>query len=440
MITDTGRRMAELPVHPRLAHMLIRGVGRGLGPLACDVAAILSERDIVKAAGRFSTERSGSDMLVRLEALEGWRAGRRGAEVDGVACRTVDRSAQHLRRLLSLGKGEAGTGADCETVGILLAWAYPDRIALRRGDDGRRYLLAGGRGALLSERSSVHDEPLVVAHVVERGERGDDLIRRASVLAPDIFRSEFAGGIVRQRNVFWNDREGRVTSQEEERFGALVLASRPAAATADEVRSALVEGIVRGPGLSALRWSSAARRFRARVRLMARLFPEEGWPDLSDETLLATLGDWLGPQLEGVRRLADAASVDLLPPLQALLPWNLLRRLEEGAPPHLVVPSGSRVPLDYGDDGMPTLAVKLQEMFGLADTPTVAWGRVPVVVHLLSPAGRPLQVTADLRGFWNGAYQEVKKEMRGRYPRHPWPDDPWTAIPTRRTKGRDGVK
>ncbi|CAG0958409.1 ATP-dependent RNA helicase HrpB [Geobacteraceae bacterium] len=436
MITDVGRRMAELPVHPRLAHMLVRAVGRGFGPLACDVAAIMSERDIVKASGVSVAERSESDMFVRVEALEGWRSGRRAAGVDAAACRAVDRSAQHLRRLLNPGKGDARDAADADTVGLLLAWAYPDRIALCRGDDGRRYLLAGGRGALLSERSSVHDEPLLVAHVVERGERGDDLIRQASVLAREIFRREFAAGIVRQRTFSWNDREGRVTSQEEERFGALVLASRPAAATADEVRSALVEGIVKGPGLSVLRWSAAARRFRARVRLMARLFPEEGWPDLSGETLLATLGDWLGPHLDGVRRLADVASVDLLQPLQALLPWNMLRRLDEGAPTHLVVPSGSRVALDYGDDGTPALAVKLQEMFGLADTPTVAWGRVPVVVHLLSPAGRPLQVTADLRGFWNGAYQEVKKEMRGRYPRHPWPDDPWSAVPTHRTKGR----
>lgn len=440
MITEVGRRMAELPVHPRLAHMLTRAVGRGVAPLACDVAAIMSERDLVKASGGTALERSESDMLVRVEVLNGWRKGRRFAGGDAAACRTVDRSAQHLRRLLNIGKEHAVAGADADMVGLLLAWAYPDRIALRRGDSGRRYLLAGGRGALLSERSSVHDEPLLVAHVVERGERGDDLIRQASVLTLETFTREFSDDIVTERKVFWDEREGRVVSCEEERFGALVLGSRPSAATADEVRSALVEGIVRGPGLSALRWSTAARRFRARVRLMARLFPDEGWPDLSDEALLATLGEWLGPHLDGVRRLADAAAVDLLPPLQGLLPWNLLRRLDEGAPTHLVVPSGSRVPIDYGDDGAPALAVKLQEMFGLAETPTVAWGRVPVVVHLLSPAGRPLQVTADLRGFWNGAYQEVKKEMRGRYPKHPWPDDPWSAIPTRRTKGQEGRK
>jgi len=436
LITDTGRRMAELPVHPRLGHMLIRGNGRGLGPLACDVAAILSEREIVKSSGVLAPEQSGSDLLVRLETLREWRAGGRSAVVDGAACRTVDRTAQHLRRLLNVVKGVDCGDADSNVVGLLLAWAFPDRIALRRGEGGRRYLLAGGRGALLAGRSSVHDEQLLVAYEVERGERGDDLIRQASPLSPEIFRQEFAHGIVRQRAVSWNDQEGRVTSQEVERFGALVLAVRPVAATANEVRNALLEGIAKGPGLSALRWSTAACQFRARVRLMARLFPDEGWPDLSDETLLASLGNWLGTHLDRARCLADVAAVDLLPPLQALLPWNLLRRLDEGAPTHLVVPSGSRIPLHYGDDGTPTLAVKLQEMFGLADTPTVAWGRVAVVIHLLSPAGRPLQVTADLRGFWNGAYREVRKEMRGRYPKHPWPDDPWSATPTRRTKGR----
>lgn len=434
VITDTGRSMAELPVHPRLAHMLIKAAGRGLAYLACDVAAILSERDIVKNIVEGDVERSESDMLLRIEALHGWRSQRRLPSIDAAACRTVDRAAHHLRKLLNAGSGEAASSIDGDTVSLLLAWAYPDRIAMLRGGEGRRYLLSGGRGAVLSGRSRVHSEPLVVAYEVERGERGDDLIRQASALAPETLRREFAGGIVRVRTVEWDDREGRVSSREEERFGALILESRPAAATAEEVQNALVEGIVRGPGLQALRWSAVARRFMARVRLMARLFPDEGWPDLSEEKLLATLGDWLGPYLDGARRLSDVAAVDLMPLLQALLPWNLLRRLDEGAPTHLAVPSGSRISLDYGEDGTPVLAVKLQEMFGLADTPTVAWGRVPVLIHLLSPAGRPLQVTADLRGFWNGAYQEVKKEMRGRYPKHPWPDDPWTAVPTRKTK------
>ncbi|RNC67581.1 MAG: ATP-dependent helicase HrpB [Desulfuromonadales bacterium] len=434
MITDTGRRMAELPVHPRLAHMLVKARERGLGLLACDVAALLSERDIVRDGGS-DRQRSSSDMLVRVDELEAWRGGRWGM-ADRNACRTVDRSALHLRRLLGLGKGETGPRPDAESVGLLLAWAYPDRIALRRGREGRRYLLANGRGAELSERSTIHDEPLLVAHVVERGERGEDLIRQASVLSSGIFEKEFAAAIDRHRCVAWDEREGRVVSREEVRYGALVLESRPITATAEEVKSALVEGVMKGPGLAGFNWQPKAVQFRARVRLMERLFPEEGWPDLSDETLLSRLDHWLGPYLGGARRLTDLAAVDLLPALQACLTWDQRRRLDEDAPTHLLVPSGSRITLDYGDDGTPTLAVKLQEMFGLADTPAVARGRAPVVVHLLSPAGRPLQVTSDLRGFWNGAYQEVKKEMRGRYPRHPWPDDPWSAVPTKGAKKR----
>ncbi|BEH10167.1 MULTISPECIES: ATP-dependent helicase HrpB [Geobacter] len=437
MITETGRRMAELPLHPRLAHMLLRATERGLAPLACDVAALLTERDIVRPAGTGqATERAGCDMLIRVEALEQWRQGRGGRDhqVDSSACRAVDRVASHLRRLIAPdGKGHAVADPVRET-GLLLSWAYPDRIAQARPGGERRYLLANGRGALLSERSSLHGEQLLVAYLVERGERGDDLIRQASALDPARFHEEFSGDIYRRRTVVWDDREGRVIARDEVCYGAIVLESRPVSATGDEVRAALLTGLRVGPGITALGWPPAVRQFRARVRFLGRVCPVDGWPDLSDERLLETIEVWLGPFLGKARSLADLASIDLLTPLKALLSWDQLRRLDEGAPTHLTVPSGSRISLAYDAEGAPTLAVKLQEMFGCADTPAVAWGRVPVVVHLLSPAGRPLQVTSDLRGFWNGAYQEVKKEMRGRYPKHPWPDDPWSAVPTRRTK------
>lgn len=436
-ITETGRRMAELPVHPRIAHMLLLGRDRGLGHLAADVAALLSERDIFRTTEwRATRQRSESDMLERVEAMARWRRGgsEGRTEVDSPACRTVDRSAAQLRRILGAGAPEEGVAVAADTVGLLLAWAYPDRVALARDGEGRRYLLAGGRGAVLSERCSVHDEPLLVAHVVERGERGDDQIRQASALSMETFRRELGGGISRERVVDWDEREGRVVAREEERFGALVLESRPAAANDEEVRRALLDGIARGPGLAALAWTSAASRLRARVRFLAHVFPEEGWPDFSDERLVTTLPEWLGPFLSRVRSLAALSAVDIVPALQSLLGWEQLRRLDEEAPTHLTVPSGSRLSLDYGIDGPPVLAVKLQEMFGLGETPTVARGRVPVVIHLLSPAGRPLQVTSDLRAFWNGAYREVKKEMKGRYPKHPWPDDPWSAVPTKKTK------
>lgn len=437
MITETGRRMAELPLHPRLAHMLLRSAECGLVTLACDVAALLTERDIFRSPGPSQNiDRSGCDMFVRVEALEQWRQGKRGGELqaDPSACRAVDRVAAHLRRLIDPAGKKSRISAQAGETGLLLAWAYPDRIALARPGGERRYLLANGRGAQLSERSTLHGEALLVAYLVERGERGDDLIRQASELDPVRFRDKFAGDIVQRRCVFWDDREGRVIAREEVCYGALVLESRPVSVRNDEIRDALLVGLRTGQGLAALGWTTSARQFLARARFLGRVCPEEGWPDLSDERLLETLAEWLGPFLGSARRLAAVASIDLFPPLKTLLSWEQLRRLDEGAPTHLTVPSGSRIPLDYDTDGSPTLAVKLQEMFGLADTPAVAWGRVPVVVHLLSPAGRPLQVTSDLRGFWNGAYQEVKKEMRGRYPKHPWPDDPWSALPTKRTK------
>ena len=439
MITGTGSGMAALPVHPRLAHMLLQGRERGLGALATDVAALITERDIIRTGrDRELPPLSDSDMLDRVDLLNRWRSrSGAGSEVDAAACRTVDRAAQHLRRLLGV-RDVQTVHPVAETVGLLLLWAYPDRVALRRDPAEGRYLLANGRGARLSERCAVRDATLVVAYAVERSERGDDLIRGASVLSPDILRRENGERIAWRRSVAWDPREGRVVAREEERFGSLVLASRPAAASDDEMRQALLAGIAAGPGLAAFSWSPRVCQFRDRVRFLGRCFPGEGWPDLRDEWLLATLDAWVGPHLGRIRSLSGVAALDLLPALQGLLTWDQLRRLDEGAPTHLTVPSGSRIALDYGTDGPPFLAVKLQELFGRADTPTVAWGRVPVVVQLLSPAGRPLQVTADLRGFWNGAYQEVKKEMKGRYPRHPWPDDPWTAVPTRKTKRHQG--
>ncbi|BDV43433.1 ATP-dependent helicase HrpB [Geotalea uraniireducens] len=434
-ITAAGRAMSVLPVHPRLAHLLLAAGRRGEEWLACDIAALLSERDILRFSAAEMAVRHESDLLARLEALQSWRRGDRGMPgIDGHGCRIVDRTATQLRRLLGVNSSAPSGLPAAADVSVLLAQAYPDRVALCREQGTRRYLLAGGRGARLGEQSAVHDEPLLVAYVLERGVGGEDLIRQASALPETLFRREFAGELVRRREVAWDERERKVVVREEERYGSLVLRSRPCRATDDELRAALLDGLARQQGLDFLNWTTRARQFVERVRFLADLCPDDGWPDFSAARLIATLAEWLGPYLGKARSSADVAAIDPLPAVQALLSWEQLRRLDEGAPTHLTVPSGSRIPLEYGGGAGPTLAVKLQEMFGLAETPSVAWGRVPVVVHLLSPAGRPLQVTADLRGFWDGAYREVKKEMKGRYPKHPWPDDPWLAVPTRRTK------
>lgn len=437
-ITRHGTAMARLPLHPRLAHLLLTAKERGLGPLACDMAALLAERDIARAAsapGKKYT--SDSDLFDRVELLDCWRAGRNfpsGAEgVDLQACRSVDRAARHLRQLL--GVGEQGGAAASQAAGRLLALAYPDRIARRREPGSDRYLLANGRGGRLSPRSALRDREFIVAAVMEGGERGDGLIHLAAALSLEEIRQECAPAVVRQRVVAWDSGEGRISAREEERLGALVLSGSPATATADEMYGALLAGI-KEAGLAALNWTDQAGQFLARARFIGRHGPAGEWPDLSEAHLAETLPDWLGPYLSGIRSLAGLTGVDLLSPLQGLFSREQLKRIEEGAPSHLTVPSGSRIPLRYADGEPPFLEVKLQELFGLAETPTVAWGKVPVVLHLLSPARRPVQVTRDLKGFWNGAYREVRKELKGRYPKHPWPEDPWSAVPTRHVKKR----
>jgi ATP-dependent helicase HrpB len=233
--------------------------------------------------------------------------------------------------------------------------------------------------------------------------------------------------------VEWDRREGKIIAAAEERLGAVVLSSRPFNPTDEESSVLLCEAIRSGQAMPA--FSKEAGQFQARVGFMRRVFPEEDWPDLADERLLSNPEQWLLPWLSGLRSRQDVSGLDLLPALRAQLSWKQQQLLDERAPAHIVVPSGHRIQLDYTAGDVPVLAVKLQEMFGLADTPVIG-GRVKVLLHLLSPARRPVQVTQDLEGFWNNAYQQVKKELKGRYPKHPWPDDPWNAAPTRKTKQR----
>jgi ATP-dependent helicase HrpB len=270
---------------------------------------------------------------------------------------------------------------------------------------------------------------------MDAGERGDGLIHLASSISLEALCREFGNRFRLCRKVEWDRREGRVTAMEEECLGELVVAARNIIPHGDELIGALLEG-VRVTGLTALNWTPQASQLRARVAHVTHLFPKESWPDLSDNTLMLDLERWLAPHLEGVRSLSDLTKVDMLAALKGMLTWEELRRLDEGMPTHITVPSGSRVAVTYSADGPPVLSVKLQELFGLAETPTVAWGREAVLLHLLSPAGRPIQITGDLRNFWDKVYPEVKKELKGRYPKHPWPDDPWSAVPTRHTKKR----
>jgi ATP-dependent helicase HrpB len=431
-ITKTGRAMVRLPLHPRLSHMLFAAQPLGLGALACDIAALLSERDILAGESRRS-----ADFIQRLEALWAFRQhGRQGAQshqADANGCARVNQAARQFRRLLSL--SESAHAAGFGETGLLLALAYPDRVALARAPGEPRYLLASGRGARLPDAEMRLRQPCIVAASLDAGET-EGLIYSAAPASVDALRKHFSAHCRVADVVRWDAQQQAVVAQREERFGALVLDGKPlTGADPEKMRAAMLEGI-RRLGIEALPWTREAREWQARVLSLRHWLPDEDWPDVSDAALLATLDEWLGPWLDGVTRREHLARLDLAAILASRLGWQKNRRLDEGAPTHVTVPSGSHLRLEYVPGDSPVLRVKLQEMFGLADTPRVAWGRVPVTLHLLSPAQRPIQVTQDLHGFWERTYPEVKKELKGRYPKHPWPDNPWQAPPTARAKRR----
>lgn len=427
-ITARGSALLELPTHPRLAHLLHGGAALGLGALAADVAALLEERDPL-AAG------AGTDLTDRVAALRAWRR-REGGRGDAAVLERVERLARQWRQALAVRPDAAhpdNVPPDGFAVGQLVALAYPERVALGREGGGGRFLLAGGQGARLPEGDALAASPaLAVAHL-DAG-TGEGRVYLAAPLAP----AELEARADWHDAVRWDARVGALVAQRERRVGALVLEARPLRDLPHAARVEALAGAIRAEGLHLLTFSPEAASLRARVLSLRVWRPDEvEWPDLSDAALLATLEDWLGPVLTGVRTREELSRLSLLPALQALLPWPLPARLDELAPTHLPVPSSSRVRLSYQPDGSPPiLAVKLQELFGLEQTPTVNGGRTPTVLHLLSPAGRPVQVTQDLKSFWNSSYFEVRKELRGRYPKHPWPDDPWSHAPTRHVKKR----
>lgn len=402
-ITAHGRVVAAMPVHPRLAHMLaVAGAG------AAPVAAVLSERDPLRGAG--------CDLALRLAAL-------RGAEVPGQVDRgTVERIRAEAKRL---GKGlPAGAGM---SVGAMAALAYPDRIGQRRPGGEARFVLSGGKGAFVEPGDRLAGEPWIVATDLD-GDAREARVRVAAVIAESEIRALFQGDIRDERVCRWSRREGRVVAREQERLGALVLSERAWVGVTEEALAlAMCEG-VRELGLN---WTPAAARFRARVEL-ARAGGED-LPAMTDEALLAGLEGWLAPWLKGVRTAADWRRFDMLEALRGMLDWGQAQRLEAVVPGHVETPLGRRVAVDYGG-GHPAIEVRLQEMFGVTRHPMVA-GR-PVKVTLLSPGGAPLQVTTDLPGFWATSYADVRRDMRGRYPRHPWPEDPTVAEPTTRAKPR----
>ena len=326
--------------------------------------------------------------------------------------------------------GDSGSSA----LGDLLIHAFPDRVARQDPANPRRYQLANGRGARVLEESSLYGEPWLVV-IDLRYEERDSLILAAAPFDEAALEREFPQRFVARRSVRWNRESRAVEAFEERCFAAIVLERRSVPARAEDAVPALLTAI-RELGLDALPWSETASELRQRVEFLRAQAPELGLPDFSDAQLLATLERWLAPALDGKRRLDALRPEELSSALAAQLDYRLRHTLDEQAPTTITVPSGLARRVDYPAGAAPVLAVKLQELFGLADTPRVANGRVAVTLHLLSPAGRPIQVTQDLRGFWERTYPEVKKELKGRYPKHPWPEDPWTATATHRAKPR----
>ncbi|MDK9558392.1 ATP-dependent helicase HrpB [Marinobacter sp. M216] len=419
-ITGHGKAARELGVHPRLAHMVLRGRELGLPVLAADLAALLSERDLLGPG-------AGADMHERVRVLQG-EGGRRN--LDPSRLKSIRQAAKRLVN----GSYEPGPVPTEFEVGRLLAQAYPDRIGRRRSRHAPRYQLSNGKGATLREDDALARHDWLVAADLD-GKTRESMIYLAAPVEVRDLEQDLASHIDERAEAMWDDRRGTVIARRVRRLGELVLEETALPQPAPELIQQGLLNAVRHKGLDSLPWSGAARQWQARVRLLAQTFPGE-WPDVSDDTLLACLDTWLAPFLAGMQRWADLQRLDLIPALQSLLDYREQQRLDELAPTSLTIPTGQTVSLDYTADNGPVLAAKLQAMFGWNETPRLAGARIPVVIHLLSPAQRPLAVTADLASFWRNAYPEVRKDMRGRYPKHPWPEDPLTAEAQQGTKKR----
>ena len=418
--SEHGRALLRLGAHPRLAHMMLRGQAHGQTRLACELAALLSETDPLGGGD--------SDIQLRVE----WLRTAPQALRSGVA------RQRQLRTLADQWCRQLGESRDprrpvqAGRCGALLAFAYPDRIGQRRDGSDNRFLLSNGRGARFRQPEPLAAEALIVAAHLD-GEQEARIFLAAALRLEDLFdwHAELIG---EHTFVEWDDRAACVQARRQQRLGELVLSDRALEHPEDAaVQQAMLEGI-RRRGPACLPWSEAARQLQARINFLHAL-DDTHWPSVSDAVLMADLEQWLAPFLPGIGRLSQLKRLDLHAALLARLDWQQQRQLDKLAPGHLQVPSGSRLRIDYSGE-VPVLAVRLQEMFGLAETPCVADGKVPVLLHLLSPAQRPVQVTRDLEAFWRGSYREVRKELKGRYPKHDWPEDPLKAQPHARVRPR----
>ncbi len=409
-ITDEGRALRQLPLPPRLARMVVDAAREGTGLLAAEIAVMLTERGL------------GGDDVDLAHRLDKFRRDRsaRASDARAMARRWADIAG-------AKDKGEMSPGA-------VLSLAYPDRIAKSRGGGNGAFLLANGRGGHVDPASALAREPFLAVAELTGAAAASRIVLAASITLEEI-ETRFADQIEDRDAVTFDNVSASLRARRTRRLGVLVLAEQvKSVAPGADTAHTLAQGII-SLGLGRLPWSKAALQFRQRVGFLHRAEGDE-WPNLTDEGLVQSAADWLEPLLMDKTARSDLGAGDLSDAIVNLVPWDMRRRLDAEAPTHFTAPTGSAVPIDYDAEQGPTVSIRVQELFGLGAHPTIAGGRVPLVIELLSPAHRPVQVTRDLPGFWRGSYVAVRAEMRGRYPRHPWPDDPLTAPATRRAKRR----
>ena len=423
-ITVHGKEMLQFPTHPRIAHMLqsIAHDSKGKKSLATDIAALLEERDPMP-------RESGADISLRLDALRKWRNGDR-VNADKNVLERIERLAANWRKLLNASVDN--TLSNGHETGELLVAAYPERIARQQQKQSEYYTLSNGRVARLPNHDPLIHEPWLCIAQLDLGQKEGKIFLAASVGEKDLFSRSNEIEVVG-----WDEERSMVTASVERRVGGLLLDRKPVQKIPEEEKNRVLLEVIRAKGLKLLRWSDNIQLLQARIQCLRTWRPDEGWPDLQEEKLLATLELWLTPYLTGIYKLTDLEKLDTHAMLMNLLPWVFQNKLEQLTPTHLTVPSGSRVPIQYFSDGRPpVMEVRLQEMFGLSETPAINETRTKILLHLLSPGYKPVQVTQDLKSFWHTAYHEVRKELRMRYPKHSWPEDPWTAQPIRGAKKR----
>ncbi len=425
-ITSHGKKVSTLPLHPRLAHMLLRAQEIEATDLACEIAALLSERDFLK-------ERN-TDLRIRMDLLRTPTGLKQETTIDRATYHRVLKVAAQLQSLFSIPVSEKQKRSHGDSIGLLLAFAYPDRIAQRQNRQHEYYRLANGKSAVFKESENLATEEFVVIAELD-GSKPHAHIFLAAPVRLENLEKHCPDQFQEIECVEWDEKLLAVHARRERRLGALVVEKFPPNnASSVLITETLLYGI-RQLGIDCLPWTKDLRNWQARIAYVQRIEgTHSDWPDVSDSYLLETLENWLAPYLTGISRLTEVKRLKLNVPLHALLTWKQQKTLDQHAPTHMTVPTGSRVAIDYCSHHIPILAVRLQEMFGQRKTPTLAEGKGQVLLHLLSPARRPIQVTQDLASFWKNGYQEVKKELKGRYPKHYWPEDPLQAQPTRRIK------